>query len=452
MGCGPSVRVRAGRAAAQGSRPGSAGAKRYDRAAMGAERWKVWYDDQCELCQAGLAWLRALDRSNAIEALALSQTLGQANRPAGASDDDLLRHIHVQSPGGEVLTGAPAMAALARLFPRTAWIAWLAMLPGLRLVSRAAYDWLARHRYGLSRCRGGACRSARVDLVRERASWRAFQTCRVAGWLGVTPLAAVAFLRRLGRQTRTWWRTRGRSVELLDGRLSLHFLGGGLSWTVPVLFGELFTLTRYGSLVVDPGGTRMRSSVLRHARRLLARRALTHVFATHAHEEHCGNLEAVAELAGARIHAHPRAMPLLREPARLPAMRALVIGQPRPLRAAVEPLAGTLMLGDGSELVALETPGHCFEHVSLYVPRDRLLLLGDGFMGTHFSTPNDDVDHRAWVRSIERLLELEVEVAVEAHGHVHTRREDVLRDLGRAGLACLATRRDPKELLRAKLG
>ena len=27
-------------------------------------------------------------------------------------------------------------------------------------------------------------------------------------------------------------------------------------------------------------------------------------------------------------------------------------------------------------------------------------------MGTHFSTPNDDVDHRSWILSLERLIAL----------------------------------------------
>jgi glyoxylase-like metal-dependent hydrolase (beta-lactamase superfamily II) len=113
-------------------------------------------------------------------------------------------------------------------------------------------------------------------------------------------------------------------------------------------------------------------------------------------------------------------------------MRRLVIGQPRPLLEAVRDLSGTFVLRDGSEVQVIETPGHCDDHVSLWIPADRLLLAGDGFMGTHFSTPNGDVDHRAWILSLERLIALRPEIMVEGHGHVHTERQDVLAELDSA--------------------
>src|SRR5688572_3889172 len=146
---------------------------------MSGPRWRIWYDDQCEVCQAGLAWLRWLDRRGLVEPIALSN--GAAS-PPGTTTEDLLRQLHAEAPDGRVTVGADAVAELAKLFPRTGWIGRIAMAPGLRTLSRAAYGWIARHRYELSRCRGGACRSTRVDFVRERAAWRSFQACRVLGW------------------------------------------------------------------------------------------------------------------------------------------------------------------------------------------------------------------------------------------------------------------------------
>ncbi len=416
-----------------------------------AAQWRVWYDDQCEVCQAGLAWLRRLDRRGGrVLAVPLSGSLEETlELPSGASLDDLLRNIHVEAPGGRVLVGAQAVAALARLFPAT-WIAGaVASLPGFARLSAWLYRWVASNRYSLSRCRGGACRSVRVDALRGKLSRSAFRTCRIVGVAAISPLAATHFVRRLARQFRNWWRTRGRTVELFEGRLSLSFLGGGPSFTVPLLFGELFTLIRYGSLVVDPGGTRMKRAAARQIRGMQGK--VSCVVPTHAHEEHCGNLELAAGILGAPIRAHPRAIPLLVAPPRIGPMRSLVIGQPRPVDSVIEPLAETLDPGDGQILQVIETPGHCAEHISLYAPRDRLLIAGDAFMGTHFSSPNDDVDHQSWIASLERLLELEIEVLVEAHGHVHTLRADVLQELERAGLAGLVSRRDPRELLREKL-
>jgi hypothetical protein len=46
-------------------------------------------------------------------------------------------------------------------------------------------------------------------------------------------------------------------------------------------------------------------------------------------------------------------------------------------------------------------------------------------MGTYFATPNPDVDSFKWITSLERLLELDIEILVEGHGHIHTLRTDI---------------------------
>jgi hypothetical protein len=38
-------------------------------------------------------------------------------------------------------------------------------------------------------------------------------------------------------------------------------------------------------------------------------------------------------------------------------------------------------------------------------------------MGSYFATPNPDVDSRKWLLSLERLMELDIEILVEGHGH-----------------------------------
>jgi len=416
---------------------------------------RLWYDDQCEVCQAGVAWLRALDRGRGrVLPIPLSGVLeGTSEGPPGVEVEELLRNLHVMAPDGRLVAGAPAVAVLARLFPATWLPGAVAALPGFGWLARRLYGWVARNRYSLSRCRGGACRSARQDLVRQKAAGHAFQACRIVGWCLVTPLGTLLFARRLGTQLAMWWRTRGRTATLLEGRLSIHFLGGGMSATVSLLFGELFTMIRYGSLLVDPGGTRLARSAARHLRG--QGHAVTCVAPTHAHEEHVGNLELAARLTGAPIQARPRTLPLLAAPARVGFMRALVIGQPRPLArpAALLPTHLRMAGDDGAllEVEVIETPGHCADHVSFYAPADRLLIAGDAFMGTHFSSPNDDVDHGAWILALERLVALDVEVMVEAHGHVHTRRPDVLRALEAQGLLCVASGHDPREVLQRKL-
>jgi len=408
------------------------------------ERWRIFYDDQCEICQATLAWLRILDREGRVAAIPITGCQGPAPEEA------LLRELYAVSEDGRILRGAAALAALAREFPVVWLLGWLASLPGLRSAADLAYRWIARHRYSLSRCRGGRCRVQRDDLMKQPSQWQAFQLCRFTGWTLVAPLGAALSCRRVWRQFRTWLSVRGKSAQLLDGRLSLFFLGGGVSATVPVFFGELFAMIRYGSLLVDPGGSRMHRSVARHLRSASGE-GVRHVAPTHAHEEHCGNLDLAVSVTGSRLYAHRQAIPLLIAPPRIPFMRRMVIGQPPPVRSAIEALAEVLPLEGGLDVRLLETPGHCPEHVAFYAAHDRLLLIGDGFMGTHFTSPNDDVNHVVWMRSLERLVKLDVEIMVEGHGHVHTLREDVLTDLERQGLGALASRNSPRALLQQKL-
>lgn len=77
------------------------------------------------------------------------------------------------------------------------------------------------------------------------------------------------------------------------------------------------------------------------------------------------------------------------------------------------------------QLQVIATPGHSDDHVVLYDPKEKVLLAGDAFMGRYFATPNPDVDSRRWLVSLERFLELDIEVLVGGHGHIHTLRKDI---------------------------
>jgi glyoxylase-like metal-dependent hydrolase (beta-lactamase superfamily II) len=96
-------------------------------------------------------------------------------------------------------------------------------------------------------------------------------------------------------------------------------------------------------------------------------------------------------------------------------------------------------------LVVLAAPGHCDDHIVLYDPKEKLLLAGDAFMGSYFATPNPDVDSHKWVASLERLMELDIEILVEGHGHIHTLRRGIPDFPG------VVVREDPKVALAEKL-
>jgi hypothetical protein len=109
-------------------------------------------------------------------------------------------------------------------------------------------------------------------------------------------------------------------------------------------------------------------------------------------------------------------------------VRATIIGQPPNL-----------------EQLADHPYSRCDDHIVLYDPKEKLLLAGDAFMGSYFATPNPDVDSRKWLVSLERLLELDIEILVEGHGHIHTLRTDIPDFPG------VVIREDPKVAILAKL-
>jgi hydroxyacylglutathione hydrolase len=385
-------------------------------------KFKVLYDDQCEICQAGVAWLKVLDRRGRTEAVAITaaalEELG-----AGLEMDSCLRELHVVDPDGRVYKGWDAVARLARLFGWTWIVGAVGSVAPFRQMARWAYGFVARNRHALSKCRGGACRVARPDAVRGRAGFGAFWFCYSAGCLIRFPLVVWSAICGMASRMSVFGRTYHRRVDLLDGKLSILFLNGFLPNAVPLLFGELFTAILYDGVMVDPGSPKMRGSLIRHLRGIPAGQ-IQSIVATHAHEEHVGNLNWLAEKTGAALYVPEMTARFLQPPARLPWARDIIIGHPPALRRPYELLVGELRTAHGT-LQVIPTPGHCDDHVALFDPAEKLLLAGDAFMGTYFATPNPDVHSRIWLETLERLRALDIEILVEGHGHIHTLRADI---------------------------
>jgi len=212
--------------------------------------------------------------------------------------------------------------------------------------------------------------------------------------------------------------------------------------TVPLLFGELFTTVLYDGAAIDPGSPKMRRSLARHLRQVKPK--IKKVVATHAHEEHVGNLNWLAELTGAPIFVSEMTARFLTPFKNLPWVRATIIGQPANLKQPYHLLGETIDTESGY-LQVIPTPGHCDDHIALYDPKEKVLLAGDAFMGSYFATPNPDVDSQKWLLSLERLMELDIEILVEGHGHIHTLRGDIPDFRG------VVIREDPKVAISQKL-
>jgi glyoxylase-like metal-dependent hydrolase (beta-lactamase superfamily II)/predicted DCC family thiol-disulfide oxidoreductase YuxK len=403
--------------------------------------YRVLYDGQCEICQACVSWLRALDHGNETICLPISAEV-LPNVDSRLKMDECLRQLHVVTPDGEIHVGWAAVTCLARLFPST----WLIGAVGQRFPFRSAgrllYGFVAKNRYSLSKCRGGACRVSKPETVRRQAHLGAFWSCYTLGFFIRLPLVAWAAIKAAAHRTSIFTRTYHKRLDLLNGKLTILFLNGLLPNSVPLLFGELFTTVLYDGVAIDPGSPKMRRSLALHLRQ--AKQKITKVIATHAHEEHVGNLNWLSEATGAPLYVSEMTAKFLTPFKKLPWVRAAIIGQPPNLQQPYH-LLGETVDTDSGLLRVIPTPGHCDDHVVLYDPKEKVLLAGDAFMGSYFATPNPDVDSRKWLTSLERLMELDIEILVEGHGHIHTLRTDIPDFPG------VVIRQDPKVAISQKL-
>ncbi len=406
-----------------------------------APAYRVLYDGQCEICQACISWLKTLDHNNKTICLPISSEALSAC-DSRLRMDDCLQQLHVVTPEDEILAGWDAVTCLARLFPSTRIIGVLGEWFPFRQAGRRCYGFVAANRYSLSKCRGGACRVAKPETVRRQAKLSAFWSCYTLGLFIRLPLVFWAGLKAAAQRVSIFFRTYNQRLELLNGKLTIFFLNGALPNTVPLLFGELFTAVVYDGVAIDPGSPKMRRSLARHLRR--AKPRVTKVIATHAHEEHVGNLNWLSELSGAPVWVSEMTAQFLTPFKKLPWVRATIIGQPPNLKQPYHILGETVEIESG-HLQVLATPGHCDDHIVLYEPKEKLLLAGDAFMGSYFATPNPDVDSLKWLASLERLVELDIEILVEGHGHVHTLRADIPDFPG------VVIREDPKIAISQKL-
>jgi hydroxyacylglutathione hydrolase len=403
--------------------------------------YRVLYDGQCEICQSCVSWLKTFDYDNKTICMPISAEV-LAAVDSRLQIDECLRQLHVVTPEREIYVGWDAVACLARLFPSTWLIGALGQRFPFRNAGRWLYGFVARNRYSLSKCRGGACRVAKPEAVRRQAKLGAFWSCYTLGFFIRFPLVLWAGIKAGAQRMNIFGRTYHRRLDLLDGKLTILFLNGMLPNTVPLLFGELFTTVLYDGVAIDPGSPKMRRSLARHLREIKPK--ITKVIATHAHEEHVGNLNWLSSLTGAPIYVSQMTAQFLTPFKKLPWVRSAIIGQPPNLEQPFHLLGDTVDTESGS-LQVISTPGHCDDHIVLYDPKEKVLLAGDAFMGSYFATPNPDVDSRKWLLSLERLMELDIEILIEGHGHIHTLRADIPDFPG------VVIREDPKVAIALKL-
>lgn len=168
------------------------------------------------------------------------------------------------------------------------------------------------------------------------------------------------------------------------------------------------------------------------------------LFLTHVHFDHCGSVAFLKKaFPGMKVAGSKRAAEIVTRPGALKLIAALSqVGREAVQRwypdlaseEAFQPFTIDQILSDGDRLElgddlhveVLATPGHTWDSFSYYLPEKKILIASEsagivdntGYMLTEFI-----VDYQAYLKSIERLSQLEVEIFCQGHGMVFTGEE-----------------------------
>jgi glyoxylase-like metal-dependent hydrolase (beta-lactamase superfamily II) len=142
----------------------------------------------------------------------------------------------------------------------------------------------------------------------------------------------------------------------------------------------------------------------------LGAKKIDKILLTHIHSDHCGGALALKKRSGARIGIHRS--------------RAGYLGG-----EDFQYGDGDRITFDGGELTVLHTPGHESGHCCFYESADRVLFSGDHILGfgTSVIRPPDG-DMTDYLRSLERLLEIHIDLILPGHGPLVGRPEAKIKE------------------------
>lgn len=213
---------------------------------------------------------------------------------------------------------------------------------------------------------------------------------------------------------------RSRGVAVGIHTIDLNFLG-----SEEIIASFLLTGDGSAALVETGPATCLETLESGLEERGVAREAVEAVFLTHVHLDHAGAAGHLAErLPNATFYVHEIGYPHMADPSKLLKSATRIYGdQMETLWGEMHPVPENRLvaLSDGAEitaagktLIACDTPGHAYHHFAYMEPSSESLLTGDvagirlpGQAYVRPPTPPPEIDVDAWLRSIERIRNLE---------------------------------------------
>ena len=131
------------------------------------------------------------------------------------------------------------------------------------------------------------------------------------------------------------------------------------------------------------------------------------VVVTHSHEDHAGNVPALAA-TGLPMVMHEECEAVLRSRPEILPYRRIVWGRTPALSQAIESF-------DLAPLTVLPAPGHSTDHMVVWDPERRILVSGDLFLGVKVRVAHEHESPRTLVASLRTMAALEPRLLLDAH-------------------------------------
>lgn len=148
---------------------------------------------------------------------------------------------------------------------------------------------------------------------------------------------------------------------------------------------------------------------------------------THSHEDHIAANAALQAKYGAKVLAHPLALPVLaapREKQPLHPYQRIMWGYPASSQGVA---VGNMVETEHHRFEIIHTPGHSPDHICLYAPDKGWIFTGDAYIGGLDRALRQDYEVRYIIESLKKIAQLDPGLLFPGSGSVRKQpRKEIL--------------------------